>query len=281
MLSSCLKRFAKEAVGPKAIPGVARIILAASCKGGVGKSTVAMNTAISLAQTGAKVGLFDGDIYGPSVPTMAKTTSEYLLSDKDANFIPVEAHGIETVSLGNCVEKEKPLMWKGPLVGQVLADLVRKAAWGNLDYLVVDTPPGTGDVHMCLAQQFPIDGALIVTTPQMISVADVARSLDAFEKLKVPILGLVENFASFVCDGCKTKTKIFEGDGAELLSKKFNVPVLGSLPIDPAISGAADNGIPAVISQPNSEYAKVFQEIAETIISLLPKMQNKEPKTAI
>lgn len=277
MLSSAFFRSfaeqAKKEIVKKAIPGVARIILAASCKGGVGKSTVAVNTAVSLAKTGAKVGLFDGDIYGPSVATMAKTVGMDLRSDKDSNFLPIVAHGIETVSLANAVAKESALMWKGPLVGKVLSDFLRKAMWGDLDYLVVDTPPGTGDVHMCLAQDFPIDGAVIVTTPQRISVADVARSIDAFNNLNVPILGLVENFGSFVCDGCKTKTKIFPGDGAEYLSDRFKIPLLGSLPIDPAIGAAGDSGVPAVIQHPDSEYAKVFQQIADTILSLLPKKQ--------
>ena len=278
LASAFCRKFAEEVkkeIIKQAIPDVGRIILTASCKGGVGKSTVAINTAVSLAKSGAKVGLFDGDIYGPSVATMANTNGKDLRSDKDANFLPITAHGIETVSLANTIGKDKALMWKGPLVGRVLAEFMRKAMWGKLDYLVVDTPPGTGDVHISLAQDFPIDGAVIVTTPQMVSVADVARSLDAFNQLNIPVLGLVENFGSFVCDGCKTKTKIFPGQGAQYLSDMFKVPLLGSLPIDPAISASGDKGVPYVIQNPDSEYSKVFRDIADTILSLVPKKEVK------
>lgn len=281
MISTLFKRFASEAksqnaaeaVVKSAIPGVGRILLAASCKGGVGKSTVALNTAISLSKTGAKVGLFDADIYGPSVPTITKTTEQYLLSDKEANFLPVSAYGIETVSIGNCSKKEEALMWKGPLVGSVISELLTKSMWPPLDYLVIDTPPGTGDVQLDLAQLFKIDGTILVTSPQQISVDDVARSIDAFKKMKIPILGIVQNFDGFVCDKCKTLTKIFPGNGAEQLSKEYNIPVLGSIPIDPEIAECGDSGVPAIVQKPDSQYAKVFEEIADTIISLLPKVK--------
>ncbi|KAK8882532.1 hypothetical protein M9Y10_045174 [Tritrichomonas musculus] len=281
MISTLFKRFASEAksqnaaeaVVKSAIPGVGRILLAASCKGGVGKSTVALNTAISLSKTGAKVGLFDADIYGPSVPTITKTTEQYLLSDKESNFLPVSAYGIETVSIGNCSKKEEALMWKGPLVGSVISELLTKSMWPPLDYLVIDTPPGTGDVQLDLAQLFKIDGTILVTSPQQISVDDVARSIDAFKKMKIPILGIVQNFDGFVCDKCKTLTKIFPGNGAEQLSKEYNIPVLGSIPIDPEIAECGDSGVPAIVQKPDSQYAKVFEEIADTIISLLPKVK--------
>lgn len=281
MISTLFKRFASEAksqnaaeaIVKSAIPGVGRILLAASCKGGVGKSTVALNTAISLSKTGAKVGLFDADIYGPSVPTITKTTEQYLLSDKEANFLPVSAYGIETVSIGNCSKKEEALMWKGPLVGSVISELLTKSMWPPLDYLVIDTPPGTGDVQLDLAQLFKIDGTILVTSPQQISVDDVARSIDAFKKMKIPILGIVQNFDGFVCDKCKTLTKIFPGNGAEQLSKEYNIPVLGSIPIDPEIAECGDSGVPAIVQKPDSQYAKVFEEIADTIISLLPKVK--------
>lgn len=263
------------------IPGVGRIILAASCKGGVGKSTVAMNTAIALSQTGAKVGLFDGDIYGPSVPTMSATQKEFLLSDKDSNFLPVKAHGIETVSIGNCVDKEAACLWKGPLVGKVLTDFLTQASWSNLDYLVIDTPPGTGDVHLGLSQHFNIDGAILVTSPQKIATADVTRSVSAFKQMGIPILGMIQNFDGFICENCKTETKIFPGRGAEELSKKFNIPLLGSLPIDPEISSAADKGVPVIIAHPNSAYTKVFRDVADTIISFLPRVAPKAPAKKI
>lgn len=280
---SYLKRFAscsaagageqvKEIV-KQAIPGIGRILLTASCKGGVGKSTVALNTAISLSKTGAKVGLFDADIYGPSVPTITKTLGKDLISDKDANFIPIPAYGVETVSIGNCVNKEDALLWKGPLVTGIISDFLTKAVWPPLDYLVIDTPPGTGDVHLDLSKLFKIDGTILVTSPQRISVDDVARSIDAFNKMKIPILGIIQNFDGFVCDNCKEITKIFPGNGAEQLSQKYNIPLIGSIPIDPEIADAGDRGIPAVIEKPDSSYAKAFHEIADTIISFLPKVK--------
>jgi ATP-binding protein involved in chromosome partitioning len=277
MLSSVFRRFsssaaegAATAITKAAIANVSRIILTASCKGGVGKSTVALNTAIALSKTGAKVGLFDADVYGPSIPHMVKTTEEILHCDKDTNFQPVETYGIQTASIANCTDKNSALIWKGPLLAQFVSELLRKGIWAKLDYLVVDTPPGTGDVHMTLAQTFPIDGAILVTTPQLVSVADVARSIDAFKQFQVPILGLIENFGSFVCDGCKTATKLFPGNGSELLSSKYSIPVLGSLPVDPEIAAAGDGGVPAVLHRPDSECAKVFAGIADTILSLLP-----------
>ena len=283
MISAVFKRFASnsnsdaknaaEAIVKSAIPGIGRILLTASCKGGVGKSTVALNTAISLSKTGAKVGLFDADIYGPSVPTIAKTTEEYLLADKDSNFLPVSAYGIETVSIGNCSKKDEALLWKGPLVGSVISELLTKSLWPPLDYLVIDTPPGTGDVHLDLSKLFKIDGTILVTSPQQISVDDVIRSIDAFKKMEIPILGIVQNFDGFVCDNCKTLTKIFPGNGAEQLSNQFNIPLLGSIPIDPEIADCGDKGVPAIIQKPDSQYAKVFQEIADTIISLIPKIK--------
>lgn len=283
MITAVFKRFASnsnsdaknaaEAVVKSAIPGIGRILLTASCKGGVGKSTVALNTAISLSKTGAKVGLFDADIYGPSVPTIAKTTEEYLLADKDSNFLPVSAYGIETVSIGNCSKKDEALLWKGPLVGSVISELLTKSLWPPLDYLVIDTPPGTGDVHLDLSKLFKIDGTILVTSPQQISVDDVIRSVDAFKKMQIPILGIVQNFDGFVCENCKTLTKIFPGNGAEQISNQYNIPLLGSIPIDPEIAECGDSGVPAIIQKPDSQYAKVFQEIADTIISLIPKIK--------
>lgn len=283
MITAVFKRYASnsnsdaknaaEAVVKSAIPGIGRILLTASCKGGVGKSTVALNTAISLSKTGAKVGLFDADIYGPSVPTIAKTTEEYLLADKDSNFLPVSAYGIETVSIGNCSKKDEALLWKGPLVGSVISELLTKSLWPPLDYLVIDTPPGTGDVHLDLSKLFKIDGTILVTSPQQISVDDVIRSVDAFKKMQIPILGIVQNFDGFVCENCKTLTKIFPGNGAEQISNQYNIPLLGSIPIDPEIAECGDSGVPAIIQKPDSQYAKVFQEIADTIISLIPKIK--------
>jgi len=277
--STVAKDVAKKApsFGRKALPGVGRIVMTASVKGGVGKSTVAINTACALAKTGAKVGLFDADIYGPSVPTMSKTVDSPLMSDEHGNFLPVETHGIHMVSLGHAVDPNTAMMWKGPLVGKMIGDLLNQALWPELDYLILDTPPGTGDVQMAIASTIPVDGAIVVTSPQQVAVADVIRNVDMFKSMKIPMLGIVQNFDGFVCGKCKTLTKIFPGNGAEMMSQKFNLDILGSLPIDPSIAQAGDSGVPAVISSPDSIHTKVFMDIAAQIIKRVPKTTPKYP----
>lgn len=277
MLSSFIRAHATNAFKKHVIPGVGRVVLAASCKGGVGKSTVAMNTAIALSQSGARVGLFDADIYGPSVPTMSATQGAYLLSDKDANFLPVRAHGIETVSVGNCIARDAACLWKGPLVGKVLTDFLTRAAWPALDYLIIDTPPGTGDVHLALAQLFDVDGAVLVSSPQRVANADVARSVTAFKQMRIPVLGLVQNFDGFVCGHCGAQTAVFPGRGGAELAAKHNIPLLGSLPLDPAVAAAADKGVPAIIAHPESAHARVFRTVAETIAAFLPRVEPRAP----
>ena len=287
MLSLSRKFFSKEAAkkmdpkkvpfGRKALPGVSRVIMAASCKGGVGKSTVALNTAIALQKAGCKVGLFDADIYGPSVPTMTKTQDQLLYSDEEGNFIPVEQYGISMVSCGNSIDPKTALLWKGPLVGKLISDLLHLAIWPELDYLILDTPPGTGDVQLSIAQQIPVDGALIVTQPQDVSVADVVRNFDMFKTLKIEPLGIVQNFDGFKCPKCGTVSSIFPGAGAKKLADRYKIPVVGSLPIDPTISSSGDEGVPAIIAHPDSQYAKVFHDIAKLILEKVPKRPPKYP----
>jgi ATP-binding protein involved in chromosome partitioning len=274
MLRAPLRRLAESAApagARAALPNVARVILAASCKGGVGKSTVALNTAVALARAGARVGLLDADVFGPSVPTMSATAGAALASDARANFRPVERHGVALVSLGHACEPAGALLWRGPIAAQAVADLARKAVWPPLDFLVVDTPPGTGDVHMALAQRFALDGAIIVTTPQKVATADVERTLEGFAQLKVPVIGIVQNFGAFVCGGCGAATQIFPGNGGELLARKYSIPLLGSLPVDPEVAQLADSGVPVVVQKPQSAVAKAFASIADTVISLYPR----------
>lgn len=277
-LSRSAQKIANTGVpfGIKAIPGIGRIILTASCKGGVGKSTVALNTALALQKCGAKVGVFDADIYGPSVPLMTASSDKYLYSDKDSNFIPVDVYGLKTVSIGNAVDKNAALLWKGPFVSRILSEFARKAIWPALDYLVVDTPPGTGDVPLSLAAQLPVDGAILVTTPQKIALADVIRSVQAFKKLKIPILGVVQNMDSFICPHCGTKKPIFHGSGGAEIAKEAGVEILGSLPVDLKVAAAGDAGKPAVLNE-NSPYAKTFEEIAKKIIAKVPKKAPRYP----
>ncbi|EAY22876.1 mrp, putative [Trichomonas vaginalis G3] len=270
-------RFFAEAKAPnpfaRKVPpqNVKHIILAASCKGGVGKSTVAMNTAIALTKQGMRVGLFDADLYGPSVPTMTLTSDSSLVMTQENKFLPVYVNGLETVSIGNAVKKEDALLWKGPAVGGLITQLLKDSLWSELDYLIIDTPPGTGDVHLALYDAVPIDGAILVTSPQNVAMADVIRNVDMFKKMRIPVLGLVRNFDGFVCPCCGEVTKIFQGQKADEMAKENKYEVLGSIPIDPAIAKAADSGIPAIDQAPDSAYAKVFQNIAKKIIEKVPK----------
>lgn len=263
--------------GRKALPGVGRILMTTSCKGGVGKSTVALNTAIALKNAGMRVGLFDADIYGPSVPTMMNTEGKPLYSDAEGNFIPVENYGMPTVSIGYGIDPKMAMLWKGPIVGKVISDFLRNAIWPELDYLVLDTPPGTGDVLMSIAQNVPIDAAIVVTQPQNVAVADVIRNFDMFKTLKVKPIGIVQNMDGFRCGKCKTVTKIFPGQGAAELSKKYNVPLIASIPIDPEIATAGDKGVPATLAHPDSEYAKIFAGIAKHVIEQIPKKAPRYP----
>jgi ATP-binding protein involved in chromosome partitioning len=267
----------KMPFGIKALPGISNIVMTASCKGGVGKSTVALNTAVALQKAGNRVGLLDADIYGPSVPTIAKTQGMSLFSDKDGNFIPIDNYGISTVSVGNAIDPKSAMLWKGPIVGSLISELMRKALWPELDYLILDTPPGTGDVQLAIAQTVPVDGAIVVTQPQDVSVADVVRNFKMFETLKIKPLGIVQNMDGFKCPKCKTVTKILPGEGAKNLADKYKIPLIGSLPIDPEISASGDKGVPALISHPDSEYAQVFKDIAQLIMEKLPKRPPKYP----
>ena len=258
------------------LPNVKHVIVTASCKGGVGKSTVALNTARALAKEGCNVGLFDADIYGPSVPTMTLTTDGALTMTQEDKFLPVFVNGIETVSIGNAIKKESALMWKGPAVGGLISQLLKDSLWSDLDYLIIDTPPGTGDVHLALHDTIPIDGAILVTSPQNVAYADVIRNVDMFKKMRIPVLGLVTNLDGFVCPCCGEVTKIFNGTKSQDLASENHYELLGSIPIDPTIALAADNGFPAIDANPDSAYAKVFTKIAKKIMEKVPK--NSIPK---
>jgi ATP-binding protein involved in chromosome partitioning len=279
MLRGCLRRFFSKPTSP--LPNIGRIILTASCKGGVGKSTVALNTAVALSEFGNRVGLFDADFYGPSIPTMASTTENLIQQTQESNYLPIPAYGIETLSLGNGIPNGAALLWKGPLVGQMIDDLLKKTLWSPLDYLIVDTPPGTGDIQIGLFNSVKIDGAIIVTSPQEVAIADVVRNLDMFKKLEIPILGIVQNFDGYVCPCCKKVTRVFPGKSAQELGKKFEIEVLGSLGIDPAISQAADDGFPAVLKSPNSSFTQALRTIARKVMLKVPlPKEGEEAKEA-
>ena len=247
------------------LPGVRNIIAIASGKGGVGKSTVAANLALAMAKTGAKVGLLDCDIYGPSVPLMFGLTGQQPQVTADQKIVPLEAHGIRLMSIGFLAGEKTPVIWRGPMVHQILQQFLTRVQWGELDYLVLDLPPGTGDAQLTLTQSAPLSGAVIVTTPQEVSLIDARKGLQMFQKVNVPVLGLIENMSYFACPDCGKVVEIFRRGGGEKMSQELNVPLLGEIPIDPEIVRTGDQGIPIVAAQPDSQTAKVYQIIAGAI----------------
>ncbi len=250
--------------GLKVLPNVRNIIAVASGKGGVGKSTVAANLALALAAEGARVGMLDADIYGPSQPTMLGITGRPESTD-GKSFDPMEGHGIQVSSIGFLVDPDQPMIWRGPMVTSALQQLLMLTNWRDLDYLVIDMPPGTGDIQLTLAQQVPVTGAVIVTTPQDIALIDAMRGLRMFEKVGVPILGLVENMATHICSQCGHEEHIFSAGGAARMAQQFGVEVLGALPLDIRIREDADGGNPTVSAQPDSPIAETYKAIARRV----------------
>jgi ATP-binding protein involved in chromosome partitioning len=223
-----------------------RIIAVGSGKGGVGKSTVAMNLAVALAQSGQKVGLLDADIYGPSVPTLTGLAGQKPSQNEDGKIVPLRAHGIDVMSIGFMVEADKALIWRGPMAQSALIQMARDVAWVGLDTLVIDLPPGTGDVQLTLSQRINIDGAVIVSTPQDIALDDVKRGIEMFQKMNVPILGLIENMSYYCCPACGHKDNVFGHGGAKAHSESINIPFLGDIPLNSEIRQNADQGKPSV-----------------------------------
>lgn len=258
--------------GALAIPGVANIIAVSSGKGGVGKSTVAANLAATLAREGARVGLMDADVYGPNIPTMLGLTSKPTLTNDPKLgevFVPPTAHGVKVMSMGFLIDGDQPLVWRGPMLHSVVSQFCHKVQWGELDYLVVDMPPGTGDVQLSLAQLVPITGAVLVTTPQEVSLQDVRKAYHMFDKVRVPIVGIVENMSSFVCDSCDKRHFPFGKDGGVLLAKKFGTECLAQLPMVPAVREGGDAGAPIVVSESSSDVAVAFRALGRKIAQKL------------
>jgi ATP-binding protein involved in chromosome partitioning len=247
--------------GVKLIPGIKNIIAVASGKGGVGKSTTAVNLALALAAEGAAVGVLDADIYGPSQPMMLGIAGRP--ESKDGKSLePMEGHGLQAISIGFLIDVDTPMVWRGPMVTQALEQLLKDTRWRDLDYLVVDLPPGTGDIQLTLAQKVPVTGAVIVTTPQDIALIDARKGLKMFEKVGIPILGVVENMSFHVCPKCGHESHIFGSGGAERMSKEYGTELLGQLPLDEAIRSQADSGKPTVVSDPDGQLAEIYRRIA-------------------
>ena len=248
--------------GLKPLPGVRNLVAVASGKGGVGKSTVAVNIALALAQEGARVGVLDADIYGPSQPRMLGLMGRRPETRDGKSLEPLVAHGLEAMSIGFLVDEQQPMAWRGPMVTSALNQLLTQTNWGDLDYLIVDMPPGTGDIQLTLAQRVPVSGAVIVTTPQDIALADARKGLEMFQKVNVPVLGVVENMSLHVCTNCGHEEHIFGEHGGEALSSQYGVPLLGALPLDRRIRVETDEGKPTVVAEPDGALARAFRAVA-------------------
>lgn len=244
-----------------------RIIAVSSGKGGVGKSTVSSNLAVELARRGHAVGLLDADIYGPNIPRMLGVTDKPAI--RGTRIVPLEAHGIRLMSLGLLVERDSPAIWRGPIITKIIQQFLRDVDWGKLDYLIVDLPPGTGDAQLSLAQAVPLRGSIIVTTPQEVAVGDALRGAKMFERVNVPVLGIIENMSYFACPHCGEKSEIFLSGGGERLSKELKVPLLGKIPLQARMADLADTGKPIVIAEPDSPAARALADIVGRVIEVV------------
>lgn len=261
------------------IKGVRNTIAVASGKGGVGKSTVAANLAVALAKAGAKVGLLDADVYGPSIPLMMGQHGKPLV--RDGKIVPLEAHGVQVMSIGFLLDPEKALIWRGPLVAQLITQFLNDVLWEDLDYLVIDLPPGTGDVQLTLTQKIPLSGAVIVTTPQDVALADAVKGLKMFQEVKTPVIGIVENMSGFVCPCCGEVTPIFGEGGGKRTAEAHGVPFLGEIPIEPQVRAGGDTGDPIVAAHPDSVTAKAFENVAEAVAVQLARDAANKPRKPV
>lgn len=258
------------------VPGIKNIIAVASGKGGVGKSTTSVNLALAIASTGLKVGLLDADIYGPSMPRMMGLKEKPTVEGKILS--PLEGYGIKVMSMGFLVEEETPMIWRGPMVISALTQMLREVAWGELDLLVVDMPPGTGDAQLTMSQQVPLAGAVIVSTPQDIALIDARKGLNMFKKVEVPILGLIENMSTFICPKCGEQSDIFGHGGARSEADRLGVPFLGEIPLHMDIRTNSDGGTPVTASNPEGPHALIYKQIANEVLSKLDNVSGARPQ---
>jgi ATP-binding protein involved in chromosome partitioning len=264
----------------KPMPGVRNIVAVASGKGGVGKSTVAANLAIALAQEGARVGVLDADIYGPSLPLLTGVTQRPTSRDGQ-RLEPIVAHGVKVMSIGFLIDPDQALIWRGPMVTGALIQLLRDVNWGDLDYLILDLPPGTGDVPLTLAQNVRAAGVVLVSTPQDVALADVIRAKLMFDKVSIPVLGIVENMSSFVCPHCRKDTPIFAHGGARSAADKMGIRFLGEIPIDLAIREGGDRGVPVVSGAPESPQSEAFLTVARNVAGAVSTQVLKAPRLPV
>jgi ATP-binding protein involved in chromosome partitioning len=264
------------------LPGVKNIIAVASGKGGVGKSTVSVNLALALGRFGTRVGILDADIYGPSVPQMMGQAEvpAGLAAGQGQKIIPGVHHGLKVISVGFFVEREGAVVWRGPMVHKLLQQFMEDVDWGELDYLIVDLPPGTGDAQLSLSQLIPLTGAVMVTTPQEVAVIDVVRGVSMFHKVEVPILGIIENMSYYLCPQCGHHDEIFARGGGRRLAEEVKAPFLGEIPIDTRVRQGGDAGVPIVVGRPDSEHARLFMELASKVAGRVSTIHLSGPRRA-
>ncbi len=267
---------------PAGIPGVEAVIAVASGKGGVGKSTTAVNLALGLRDLGLKVGMLDADIYGPSLPKLL-AIKEKPQTIGGTKLRPISRYGLTVMSIGFLIEEETPMIWRGPMVMSAITQMLREVEWGELDIMVVDMPPGTGDAQLTMAQQVPLAGAVIVSTPQDLALIDARRGIAMFNRVNVPVLGIVENMSYFLCPQCGARSDIFGHGGARHEAERLNVPFLGEVPLDMIIRETSDSGLPVVATKPDGEHAKVYRAIAQKVREQLsaPGAARPSPKIVI
>jgi ATP-binding protein involved in chromosome partitioning len=266
--------------GPQPLPGVETIIAVGSGKGGVGKTTLAVNLALALAKLGHKVGLLDADVYGPNVPLMLGTSAQpKVLADN--RIEPLEVHGLKVISVGFLNPGDKPLIWRGPMLHSIIKQFLGSVQWGQLDYLVVDLPPGTGDVALSLIQTVSLTGAIVVSTPSDVSLQDARKAIEMFRQMKVDIVGMVENMSYFVCPHCQHEIDIFSRGGAEKTAKQFDVAFLGNIQLDPELRKASDSGLPTVLEGEDSPHAKSLFEFARKVVSRVDEIKASAGESVI
>jgi ATP-binding protein involved in chromosome partitioning len=264
-------------VEPLVLDGVGDIIAVSSTKGGVGKSTVAVNLAAALVRAGQRVGILDADVYGPSLPTMLGLSGRPRVAEGNKIF-PLEKDGLKVMSMGFFLDDSSPVIWRGPLVTGLLRQFLKDVEWGELDVMVVDLPPGTGDAQLTLVQQVPLSGGVIVTTPQEVSVIDVERGIAMFNQVNTPVLGIVENMSAYVCPHCGTRDELFGSGGGERLARQFGVPLLGQIPIVPDIRASGDAGTPIVIAQPDHPVSRMYASIAAQVLDRVAAERAPAPR---
>jgi ATP-binding protein involved in chromosome partitioning len=265
---------------PQPLPGVTNIIAVGSGKGGVGKTTLAVNLAVALSQLGHKVGLLDADVYGPNVPLMLGTNTQPRATGQE-RIEPVLACGLKVISVGFLNPGDKPIIWRGPMLHQIIRQFLNSVDWGQLDYLVIDLPPGTGDVALSLIQTVPLTGAVVVSTPSDVSLQDGRKAIEMFRQMKVDLIGMVENMSYFVCPHCKHEIDIFSRGGAEKTAEQFKVPFLGSIQLDPELRKSGDTGKPAVLAGETSPHAKSLYDFTRKVISRVDEIRSSAPEGVI